>query len=279
MPTQQELPAETIHEALWGELPGSRRAFARLYDYYEPAVRYGVARAAQHARYSHRIEELQQEVWVCLLARDRKLLRYYRSECGPLGAFLNRVAYQQALNAIRRDRRQLVGNSYDEVVERVFAEEVADEEALAFVAHLSQSDVYRKLLARAYAELDDLDRLMIREVYQGQRRFSDIAREVGVAPNRLYKRNQRLRERLVMWCNELLGSTDPDALELADVLDSASSSTLLVAVVLVGLALAHPAELGSLRSCPSSSAVPLPAPSPVFFTRSLHPLPSPAPFK
>lgn len=197
MTGKDELDADTIHQAIWGEAPGSGRAFARLYAHYEKPVRYGVARAAHRRGYTHQVDEIRQEVWVRLLDRDRKMLRYYDPERGPLGPFLARMAYQQALQIIDpRSRR-------DDITTPLRYEAI-DRGDSRLVAEIVQSDLYRRLLVRAQAELEELDLLIVREVHLGQRRFRDVALEHGVRPERLYKRNERLLKRLARWGEELL---------------------------------------------------------------------------
>ncbi|MCA9706895.1 MAG: sigma-70 family RNA polymerase sigma factor [Myxococcales bacterium] len=222
--TNPELDAAVVQEALWGEPPGSGRAFCRLYEHYEPQVRFAVARAAHRAAYFHPIDELRQEVWMRLLDRDRQLLRYYKPECGALGPFLSRIAYQQALHAMKRDHWKSIGRR------RPLDETLVDEEASRFAADIVQSDVYDKIMARAVAELDDLDRLLLHEVYLGLRRIRDVAREHDLDSNRLYKRHQRLRRRLAAWGDELLASAEATATQ------GAVATTVLVAVILAGLA-------------------------------------------
>jgi len=222
---REELDADVIQEALWGQSPGSGRAFARLYRHYEALVRYSVARAAHRTGHFHRVDELRQDVWARMLAKDRKLLRYYKPESGPMGSFIARIAYQQGLHAAIRERRKSGGDMRQVDVSPEWLE---DEGASQFIADFAQSDVYRKLMERANAELDDLDRLVLREVHLNQRRCSDLALECGLNVQALYKRNERLKKRLVAWGEQLLGRANRSE-------DDMSASTVLVVLLLAGL--------------------------------------------
>lgn len=248
-----ELDADIIHEALWGEPPSAGHAFCRLYEHYELRVRNAVARAAHHTGYHHRIEELRQDVWVRLLERDRKLLRYYKPESGPLGSFLGRLAYQQAITTVRRDRRQMASDPFVSPIVLSRTDDIPDDDALCFVANLVQSDIYRKLMALAMEELEDLDLLVIREIYVGRRLFRDVAAEHDLKPERLYKRNERLKKKLVAWSDQLLGYADESGVFPAEA--SAASSALLVALILGGLAFPLRGELGPAHPHPSLSPV------------------------
>ncbi len=226
---REELDADVIQEALWGQPPGSGRAFARLYEHYETHVRYAVARAAHRTGHFHRVDELRQDVWARMLDKDRKLLRYYKPEAGPLGAFIARIAYQQGLHAALRERRQSGGNDRQVSVSPDWLE---DEGASRFITDLAQGQVYRKLMERAAAELDELDRLVLREVHLNQRRCKDVALECGLKAEGLYKRNERLKKKLAAWGEQLLDGTDRPE-------DGMNASTVLVLLILAGLG-AHP---------------------------------------
>jgi len=226
VPIHRELDADIIHQALWGDPPQSGRAFVQIYEHYGERVRFAVAKAALRWRHIHRIDELRQEVWCRLLDRDRKLLRYYEPERGPFGTFLCRLAYQQGRAAARVDRRQEAGGKREAYLE----DEVEDEQAEAFVAELAQRELYRKVLARAKAEVDTIDGVVLREVYLAGRSIADVASEYGVTADRLYKRNERLKKKLEAWGEELLASLGPVAA------DASSASTLVVVLILAGLA-------------------------------------------
>lgn len=253
MTTSEELDADIIHEALWGKPPGSGRAFRRVYEHYELRVRNAVARAAQHSGYLHRVEELRQDVWVRLLERDRKLIRYYKPECGSLGSFLCRIAYQQTLSAVQLDRRQVTGDPFIPRVPEFETEDLPDDDALHIVANVIQGDIYRKIMARAAEELEEIDLLVIREVYVGQRTFREVAVEHRVKPERLYKRNERLKKKLIAWSEQLIGSGDDFGVFRAG--HSNAPPAMLVAVILAGLTFPHPDEFGPFHPFPSLCAL------------------------
>lgn len=254
VPTHRELDADIIHQALWGDPPQSGRAFVQIYEHYGERVRFAVAKAAMRWRHIHRIDELRQEVWCRLLDRDRKLLRYYEPERGPFGTFLCRLAYQQGRAAARVDRRQEAGGKREAYLE----DEVEDEQAEAFVAELAQREIYRKVLARAKAEVDTIDGVVLREVHLAGRSIADVAGEYGVTADRLYKRNERLKKKLEAWGEELLTALGP-AIAGADPSSASTVVVVLILAGLAGLADASPADepsSDSLLSLPRSPSLP-----------------------
>ncbi len=200
---RQELDTQTILKALGGDAvgggAGARAAFQRLYRHYDVRLRASVARAAISMNYRHRIDELHQDVWRRLLDNDRRLLRYFDPRRGPFGPFLTRLAYQQALAAVALDRRQS-GPARDG---GVAPDEAVDHGSSQFVAQIIQSDFYAKLMARVEAELERGDRLILDHVYLGGRTCRAVALEYGINENTLYKRHQRLKQRLRAWAEEL----------------------------------------------------------------------------
>jgi RNA polymerase sigma factor (sigma-70 family) len=200
VPTTRELDPKIIRQALHEEGPAARHAFEHVYWHYEPLVRHSAAWAARVMGYLHHMEELCQEVWCRLVDHDRRLLRYYDPTRGPLGSFLRRLSFQQAIKAIRRDQRQAV--AYDEHV--IQADELEDERTSAIVAQLIQSELYEKLMDRVAATLQDVDRMLLREVHLEQRSMTEVAAEHGLTRDQVYQRNRRLKKKLKRWRDELL---------------------------------------------------------------------------
>jgi RNA polymerase sigma factor (sigma-70 family) len=224
----RELDPEVVRQALHDDGPEARRAFERLYWHYEPQVRYSTISAARMADHRHDVDELCQEVWCRLVGRNRRLLRYYDPNRGSFGGFIRRLSFQQAINAIRSDQRGSIAGK-----QALDADEVEDERTSAIVAHLIQSELYDHLMRRAAATLDDIDRVLLREILLGQRPAVDVAAELGLTAARVYQRNTRLKLKLKRWSAELWGEplpASPDGMEV-----SMPPLAVIVAAVLAGL--------------------------------------------
>lgn len=240
----KELDPEVVKQALWGEGPAQRTALNQLYEHYEPRVRYAIARAANKMDFRHRADELRQEVWFRLLRRDRRLLRCYREGKGDLGPYISVIAYREALRAARVDRRQGAADPRTEP-----DEDIEDHTASRFVADLIQSDLYRKLIARAQKELDELDWLVLQEVLINGRRGREVAAEHGIKEQRLYKRKERLSKKLRAWAEELLETQTSEE-------SHPTPLATVVALLMVSLATSNPSSSGPTHDseAPSSPA-------------------------
>ncbi|MCA9705133.1 MAG: sigma-70 family RNA polymerase sigma factor [Myxococcales bacterium] len=182
-----------------------QRAFALLHEHYEPAVRLAVGRAVMKLRYTPgAAADLRQEVW-CRFAQPRNVLRYFDPKRGSFGPFLSRVSYQQALTIIRQDRRHAGETAQSESYE----DDVEDPQMLEIIAQLIQTDFFDALVARARAELDSDERAMLELIYFHDRSALSVARELGINPNTIHKRHQRLKDKLRRWAEELLEQADP----------------------------------------------------------------------
>ncbi|MCH9681548.1 MAG: hypothetical protein K0V04_08955 [Deltaproteobacteria bacterium] len=225
--TARELDPDVIVVALSDALPGraprAKAAFSRLYAHYATRVRHAVARAAVATHYQHRIDELVQDVWYRFLDNDRRLLRYFDARRGPFGPFAARLAYQQALLVVQLDRRRGVPANHTHVA----PDDAEDHATSQFVAELIQSDFYEKLMARAELELDDKDHLLLREVYAGGRTCRAVAQAHDINENTLYKRHQRLKDRLRGWAEDLMQQRRSRS--------PAPSLAVLIAVIVAGL--------------------------------------------
>jgi RNA polymerase sigma factor (sigma-70 family) len=217
-----ELDPTIILEAIGG----SQAGFLRLYHHYADKVRYAVARAAQRAGHVRNIDELCQEVWCRLLDNERRLLRRYDPSRGGFESFVSTVAYQQATVAIGRYQRQV-----PHVEPEVGDEELADDGASQFAEDLIQSELFHKLLDRVDAELDDDERLLLREVHLEQRTCRSVAAQLGVSENAIYKRSERLKKKLAHMAEELLRTSLPPG---------SSPPSLALMTGLVAAALAMP---------------------------------------
>ncbi|MEM7154721.1 MAG: sigma-70 family RNA polymerase sigma factor [Myxococcota bacterium] len=200
MPKSPELESEALHDAI---VLGRPKAFRRLYGHYEPRVRYAVAAAAFRRRHTRDVDELVQEVWCRVLENDRRLLRRFDSTRGRFGPFIAVVAYQQALIAVQRHRRQLPKSEGD-VADGAFEDPGSSD----FVTDMIQSDLYEKVLSRAMEQLGPDDQLLLSEVHLHERSFREVAAELGVSENAAYKRNERLKRKLEGIASALLGTSE-----------------------------------------------------------------------
>ncbi|MEM9456483.1 MAG: sigma-70 family RNA polymerase sigma factor [Myxococcota bacterium] len=178
---------------------GSPSAFEQLYDRYADKVRYAVARAALQRGRTQEIDELTQEVWCRMLDDDRRLLRHYDPRRGRLAPFISMVAYQQALLVTRRHQRHS-----ERVEAEVDDETFVDGKSSRFVEELIHGELFYKLIKRANAELREGDRMLLRALYLDQKTYRSIASQLGVSPNAIYKRSERLKKKLADMVEELL---------------------------------------------------------------------------
>lgn len=240
---KRELDPQVIGTALGRDPEASaesqRSAFAHLYRHFEPRVRYAVAKAAMKARYKHAIADVRQEVW-CRLARPRSVLRYYDPERGTFGSFISRVAYQQALAIIHAELRKAGDTAQFDTFEE---EEAENSDELQNDAKLIQSDFYHKLIARAAEELDEEERVMLHQIYFENRSAQAVAAARGINKNTIYKRHQRLKDKLRAMATELLDQLEPD--------QRPPSSTVAAIIALVSASLAAPVMDGTKGPSPS----------------------------
>ncbi len=198
----QELDPETILTALGmhsAPAEPSRSAFAKLYVHYEPRVRYAVGRAVARSGHRGTPEDIRQDVW-CYFARPgRGVLRYYDPHRGPFGPFIQRLAYQRALVAIQQARP----HPEQTALTTTFEVEPEDPDTERAFARFLQSDYLDKLLEMAEADLDDNDRLLLREVYRNGRSCLAFAKEHNINNNTIYKRHERLKNKLKRWVTRL----------------------------------------------------------------------------
>ncbi|MCB9712271.1 MAG: sigma-70 family RNA polymerase sigma factor [Myxococcales bacterium] len=222
-PTEPDaLDPSLLQAAIQG---GSPTAFEALYHRYYDRVRASVVRAALKTGHHRDIEELVQDVWLRLLSHDRRILRRFDATRGPFERFIGFVAYQQALVSAHQQRR------HDEHTTSLSSTDspLEDDRTSLFAADLIQNDLFDKLVDRAAAELSDDEHLLLREIYYGDRTIRDIASELGLSENAVYKRNERLKKKLGAIVDRLLRRP-------RDTSRSATTSTVLVGLLALGLA-------------------------------------------
>lgn len=204
----EELDDGIVLKALRGKDASARRAMSQLYDFYSPSVNYGVGWACRASAYFDDVDDIRQEVWRRLLDRGAKLVGYYDPKRGKLGSFIRTLAYQQALAAIYAQRRQ----SPAAAKRTLEPEDIKDSKTSQFVAEMIQSDFFRRLMERAREELEELDLLLLREIRLKGRKMAVVAAELGESKGALYKRNERLKDKLALLARDLLdGAPPPDA--------------------------------------------------------------------
>lgn len=176
--------------------------------------------------YQHRIDDLRQEVWCRFAEGKGGLLGYYDPERGSFGPFITRLAYQQALREVQTDRRQNIDGA------ATYTDDVEDTKMASLFAQLIQTDLYEKLMARAEADLNDNEKILLREIHVEGRSCLEVARRHDINQNTIYKQNQRLKDRLKEWADELLRS----APELRDPETPPPRSAAVVALIVAALA-------------------------------------------
>jgi DNA-directed RNA polymerase specialized sigma24 family protein len=202
-PTTQawvELDPTTIQRAL----DGDRAAFTVLYRHYRGVVRGAVAaRVRAWPSVTSQLEDILGEVWVQMLADDRRALRLYDPTRGELGYFIRLLAASRASTAIRRRMRQAaplvpVDPDATEEIERA----------------MLQRDFIEALWAKARPLIKDVDEELFVRVMVLGREAKEVALELGLRQDAAYQRIARLRSKLLRVAAELLAE-EPGARPLA----------------------------------------------------------------
>jgi RNA polymerase sigma factor (sigma-70 family) len=208
-PTAKDLPAADIEAALDGDVA----AFRRFYLHYDPTVRWAVGvRVYRWPDLVGHYEDLVQEVWAYLLARQCKTLRYYKQEGGvPFWRFVAVVSARHGWRLAKRHLRR----SEVEVPE---VPDIPEDEALSLVARMLSDDLVARLLARARERLDATDLALLEGHYMNGEPFRDVAHRLGIQENTAYQRHRRLRRKLAALLEGLLGERPRGAAELVAML-------------------------------------------------------------
>ncbi len=186
--TQSELDIETITHALRGDPD----ALARLCVHHQPQVLRMATRAATRMGIADDAREVAQEVWCRLLEDGCRRLQYFCRSRGGFGPFIRLVAWQQSLTvAVVRARRA----QHQRPLER--GDLITDTRAPNHAAMVEQRYLVRSILDLASNRLDDMDWILLREVYMGEGSIQELAPRLGTTRAALYKRNQRLRGKLL----------------------------------------------------------------------------------
>ena len=203
-----ELDPQIIRTALGQNETASaeaqRAAFIKLYLHYEARVRYAVATAAMRTRCRHRAADIRQDVWYRLCTPKNNPLNYYDPERGTFGSFISRLTYHLVINIAQSSTRRKTQNVAQ--FETINDDEADVESPLTLQAYaeLIQTEFYDKLMERAAAALDYEEHLILQEIYFGGRSVPSFAAARGINKNTIYKRHQRLKDKLYKFSTELL---------------------------------------------------------------------------
>lgn len=185
-----ELDARTIQRALDGE----RAAFATLYRHYAGVVRGAVAaRVRAWPSMTSQLEDVLSEVWVQILANDRRALRGYDPARGELGYYLRMLAASRASTVLRSRARQ-----------QALLAPVAAESTEEIERALLQRDFLEALWAEARPLIKDVDEALFMRVMVMGREAKDVAPELGLHQDAAYQRLSRLRSKLVQLAARML---------------------------------------------------------------------------
>ncbi len=100
-------------------------------------------------------------------------------------------AMRFAYNAVRTYRQKLGTRK------KYFSNELIEELVAVHEKEMDRLDQERKLLPSAINKLSDKERLLIQHRYSNGGTIQDLARKLGENPDALYKRLQRIREKLM----------------------------------------------------------------------------------
>lgn len=235
--TWVELDPRTIEQALEGE----RTAVAKLYRHYAGVVRGAVAARVRMwgPSMTCQLEDVLSEVWLQILANDRRALRCYDPKRGELGYYLRLLAASRAATVLRSRGRQ-----------QALLAPVAPESTEEIERALLQRDFLEVLWAKARPLIKDVDeQLFVRVMVMG-REAKEVAAELELGPDAAYQRLTRLRAKLLQLAAQILadehGARPPSSAQV-----QAALSRALVVLLLPTPAAGPDTYTGSVSSSPS----------------------------
>lgn len=233
-----ELDPHTIQRAL----DGDRAAFTKLYQHYAGVVRGAVAaRVRAWPSMTPQLEDVLSEVWVQMLANDRRALRRYDPSRGELGYYLRLLAASRASTVLRSRARQ---QALLAPVDRESTEEI--ERALL------QRDFLETLWAKARPLIKDVDEALFVRVMVMGREAKEVAPELGLGQDAAYQRLTRLRAKLLQLAAQILADEQTARPASAAHVQAAISRALVVLLLLApatGLD-AHPSSRSGVSPSP-----------------------------
>lgn len=208
-PPPPTLDPERIRRAIFEHDP---TAFAELYRAYDPHVRGAVAAWLRKVpRLLPYAEEIQSDVWVRLLAHERRLLRRYDPTRGSFRGFIRLVAIGTAFRAA--ESRRLLPRLWSDEID---VDQLEREGGSELEAWILDEDFLRKLHALVERRCTSDDHVVLVEMGLRGRSGKEVGAMIGKSESAVFTRLCRLRrDVLPQLVKELLaehGHDDPGKL-------------------------------------------------------------------
>jgi RNA polymerase sigma-70 factor, ECF subfamily len=159
-------------------MPGTEE-FIRQFTRHERQIRYYIASLVVN---KSDVDDIMQEASSLLW----KKFDLYDPE-RPFLPWAMRFAY----NAVRTYRQKLSTRH------KYFSDELVEELVAAHEKEMDRLEQERRLLPAALTKLSDRERLLVEHRYSNGGTIQDLAEKLGETPDALYKRLQRIREKLM----------------------------------------------------------------------------------
>ena len=194
-------PPDLSPDVIARALDGEAEAFRRFYGRYDPTVRWAVGmRIYRWPQLAPMLEDIVQEVWLELMRRDAKRLRYHDVTRGaPFHRFLTLVCTRYAWRIAKRE----LEHSIDEL------EDMLEDDDWGFLMKLMYADFLDRLAEMVERLLSETDRKLFEGYYIRGERLKDVGARLGLNENATYKRKERLQKKLQGLAEELLGKSSP----------------------------------------------------------------------
>lgn len=207
-PDAPDLAPDVIGRAL----DGDPVALRRLYDSYDPTVRWAVAmRVRCWPQLVTGFEDLVQEVWLELLRNDGKRLRYYKGERGL--TFRGFVGFIAARYGWRLAKLQLARDERTRAMAEGIGTELDEVDELDLAHRLIAADLFEHLAGRVDAELDEVERRIFHDHDVNGDTLRAIAKRLGINEATIQQRKRRMRSKLRALASEILaepGTASPE---------------------------------------------------------------------
>ncbi|MCA9655591.1 MAG: sigma-70 family RNA polymerase sigma factor [Myxococcales bacterium] len=175
-----------LDEEIDDALAGCAAPLQRLCAYFQPQVLEIAVRAVARGRIDVDPRDVAQEIWCRLLHDGRRRLRYFCPGRGAFGPFLRSLARQQAVAILREARRRAAVPAH-----------VHDDHPRASLATVDDRLLIQRALDSVRPPPGRVEQALLLEVVVGTATVRQLARRLGLSDAALYKRQQRLQERLV----------------------------------------------------------------------------------
>lgn len=164
-------------------------AFAELYRAYDPHVRGAVAAWLRKVpRLLPYAEEIQSDVWVRLLAHERRLLRRYDPTRGSFRGFIRLVAIGTAFRAA--ESRRLLPRLWSDEID---VDQLEPEDGHELEGWILDEDFLRKLHALVEHRCTSDDRVVLLEMGLRGRSGKEVGAMLGKSESAVFTRLCRLR--------------------------------------------------------------------------------------